>query len=175
MGESQRTSLLTQISYFWKQNHGNKVIKSTTTANCGQVVKEFLAEQRIPAALENQRSQRAQRRSKRRLPGGKVSFPTYQPLKKQKEQVQERIDSGEICIGKEICPTSYSRYTAHEGEIRQDNIQVNARKIPLIEIRKKLLDKHEELGLMRLHSNEYYTTLSTDIVKEKLLELREHI
>ena len=43
------------------------------------------------------------------------------------------------------------------------------------EIRKKLLDKHEELGLIRLHSNEYYTTLSTDVVKEKLLELHKHI
>ena len=174
------TNKLLQEAKSWQQGHqinwtqlGRKY--GLTTANCGQVVKEYLAEQGIPAALENQRSQRAQRRSKRRLPGGKASFSMYQPLKKQKEQVQERIDSGEISIGKEICPTSYSRYTAHEGEIRQDNIQVNARKIPLIEIRKKLLDKHEELGLMRLHSDEYYTALSTDVVKEKLLELHEHI
>ena len=87
-----------------------------TTANCGQVVKEYLAEQGIPAALENQRSQRAQRRSKRRLPGGKVSFPMYQPLKKQKEQVQERIDSGEICIGKKYFFQPHTPDTQHKKE-----------------------------------------------------------
>lgn len=53
--------------------------------NCGQVIKEYLAEQGIPAAQINQCKYKSPRRSKKRLPGGKVSFPMYKPVKKLKE------------------------------------------------------------------------------------------
>ena len=45
-----------------------------TTPNCGQIVKEYLAEQEISAACICQRSQRSQRRPKKRLPGGRYPF-----------------------------------------------------------------------------------------------------
>lgn len=51
--------------------------------NRGQVIKEYLAEQGIPATQIKQR-RRAQGRSKKRLSGGKVSFPMYKPLQKLK-------------------------------------------------------------------------------------------
>ena len=109
-----------------------------TTPNCGKIIKEYLAEQGIPAACVDQCTQRAQRRSKKQLPGGKVSIPMYQPVKKIKQQVQERIISGEICIGDEIVPTTHTRYIVQEGEIREETIEVTARKIPLSEIRHSL-------------------------------------
>lgn len=53
-----------------------------TTPNCDQIVKEYLAEQGIPAACICQQSQISQRRPKKLLPGGKVSFPMYKPIKR---------------------------------------------------------------------------------------------
>ena len=62
-----------------------------TTPNCGQVIKEYLAEQGVSAACISQRTKRAQRRPKKRLPGGKISFPMYPPVKKLKQRVQDKI------------------------------------------------------------------------------------
>ena len=61
----------------------------------------------------------------------------YQPVKKLKQRVQGRINSGEICTGEGIATTTIPRYNfiAQDGEIRQETIEVNARKIPLTEIR----------------------------------------
>ena len=50
---------------------------------------------------------------------------------------------------------------------------MNARKIPLTEIRRRLLQEHEQLGLIRAHPDEYYTTLSREQVEKRLLELHE--
>ena len=106
-----------------------------TTPNSGQVIKEYLAEQGITAACEYQRTQRAQRRPKKQLPGGKVSFPMYQPVNTLKQRVQGKINSGEICTGEGIATTTIPRYIAQDG---QEMIEVNARKIRLTEIRKRL-------------------------------------
>ena len=45
-----------------------------TTPNRSQVVKEDLAQHRIPAALQKRQ---VVRRSKLKLPGGEISYPTH--------------------------------------------------------------------------------------------------
>ena len=98
----------------------------------------------------------------------------YQPIKKLKMQAQERIDSGETCIGAEIVPTTYPRYTA-QGEITQESNVVTGRKIPLTKIRQKLLEKHEDLGLIRLHSDEYYSTVKIPMYTSIKFQYRHNI
>ena len=141
--------------------------------NRGQVIKEFLAEQGIPAAHINQCKHRAPRRSKKRLPGGQVSFPMYSPVKKVKERVIKKIDSGEIKIGREVVQTTYSRYIAQQGQLTQEKVEVYARKIPLLEIREKLLQKHEQLSIIRNDPDTYFATLPEEAVKARLVELHE--
>lgn len=75
---------------------------------------EFLAEQGIAAAKTTERSSRAPRRSKKRLSGGVVSFPVLAPVKKIKEKVREKVDSGEIYVGEEVVQTSYTSYTTNK-------------------------------------------------------------
>ena len=72
----------------------------------------------------------------------------YQPVKTIKQQVQERITCGDINIGENILITSYPRYVERGGEIREETIKATAQKIPLIDIRKKLLKIHEDLGII---------------------------
>lgn len=80
-----------------------------------------------------------------------------------------------MCIGKEVVQTAQYRYTVHQGELWQESTEVYARKIPLLEIRKRLLTHHEELGILRQHPDEYYASLSDEEVKTTLTELHEAI
>ena len=70
-----------------------------------------------------------------------MSFPMYHPVLKLKEKVAEKIESGEISVGIESVKTTESRYTTHEGELMQQSSDVIAHKIPLCEIRQRLLAK----------------------------------
>ena len=99
----------------------------------------------------------------------------YQPVKKLKQRVQEKITSGSISIGEEIVTTTHLRYVVQQGEIRQETAEVSARKIPLIDIWRRLLEKHEQLGLIREHPDEYYATLSEEELQQRLFELHEQV
>jgi len=88
-----------------------------TIANRGQVIKEFLSQHDIPAVCTQQRPNRAPRRSKKKLPGGRVSFPMHQPVCKQKQKVANKVTSGEIQIGREIVQTTYSSYTTDSSTL----------------------------------------------------------
>lgn len=74
-----------------------------------------------------------------------------------------------------VVQTPCSRYTAHEGELRQESTDVYACKILLLEIRERLLQKHEEIGILRNHPDEYYATLPEETVKATLRELHESV
>lgn len=106
--------------------------------NRGQVIKEYLAEQGIPATQIKQR-RRAQGRSKKRLSGGKSLSPCTNLCKNLKDDVDKRIQSVQINL---CVTTTQTKYTTHEGKMIQESSEVNAGKIPLLEIRKKLLKKH---------------------------------
>ena len=87
-----------------------------------------------------------------------MSFPMYQTALHIKERVKEKIESGDICIGTQCVNTTESTYKTHLGDLIQkstDITDITTRKIPLQEIRQRLLDKHENLGIIRQHPGEY--------------------
>lgn len=143
-----------------------------TTANRGQVIKEFLAEKGIPTACTAERTNRAPRRSKKKLTGGHMSFPMYQPVAVQKKKVSMKIESGEIHTGVEIVPTSYSADKA-SCSIIQQTTHITARKVPLISIRKKLLIKHEHQRLVRQYTDEQFENLSEEELRLRLKKVHE--
>ena len=146
-----------------------------TTANRGQVIKEYLAEQDISPAQADERTSRAPRRSKKKLPGGQVSFPMYRPVAIQKDKVSQKMNSGEIQSGVDVVPTSFSTYLADKtsGSIVQQTTNITARKIPLIDIRRKLLLKHESQGFIRQMTDEQLDSLSEEELRSKLKQLHE--
>ena len=71
-----------------------------------------------------------------------------------KKELLHKVQSGELVEGIPVVPTSVSsfKYTnsnSDHDEVVEINSTVYARKIPLRSIRKKLLEKHEKLGLIR--------------------------
>ena len=77
-----------------------------------------------------------------------MSFPILAPVSKIKDNVREKIDSGEIYSGEEVIKTYTSYTTNKENEIEAKQKHVFARKISLSHIRKELC-KHEHMGLIR--------------------------
>ena len=114
-----------------------------TKANAGQSVKEFLRNHGIPAASVEQRIGHSLRRKRKVLPGG-IPFPMQRPSAFHKKDLPENI-------GVLIVPTSVPsfRYSKANNEVVDVTSTVHARKIPLLDIRRKLLEKHEQLGVIR--------------------------
>ena len=76
------------------------------------------------------------------------------------------LEEGKLELGDPIEPKQYKFMVLRKGEIKQDVFTVSGRRFPLLKLRKKLLEKHEKLGLMREHSEEYLNSLSRgDIIK----------
>ena len=144
-----------------------------TTPNRGQVIKEFLKEQNIPAAKVAQRTARAPRRAKKRLRGGRTSFPMYQPVSHYRQRIRAQIASGKINIGEEVAKSTYTRYSVDKSNhtLAIEGVEVSARKFSLLKIREKLLIKHQEMKLIRDQPDEYFDTLSAEQVKLRLKEL----
>lgn len=91
-------------------------------------------------------------------------FPTKMH---EKEKVKERISSGEIAIGNEVVQPSYNKYSINPDTqaIQLNRVSFSARKIPINQIRERLLQKHEELGVIRKNSDDYYALLSEEEIK----------
>jgi hypothetical protein len=79
-----------------------------TDDNGGQIIKEFLAEYNIAAAMTV--SSQVVRRHKLRLPGGEISYPTHATVKFQKNGLQKRLDEGEYYMGDPISNAEYTVY-----------------------------------------------------------------
>ena len=109
----------------------------------------FLRSHDIPAASKNQQNGRLFRRKRKSLPGG-VPFPMKRHSAVYKKELIEEVQSGKISEGIPVVPTivpSFS-YNSAENEVSETTSTVSA-KISLFEVRKKLLEKHESLGLIR--------------------------
>ena len=77
--------------------------------NGGQLVKEILADQGVPAALKTTRQNRAPRRSKLTTKNN-VAFPMYAPVTQHKQILSQKISDGDVLLGKEISETPHFRY-----------------------------------------------------------------
>ena len=143
--------------------------------NGGQMIKEAFKQHGIPAANEPQREKRKQRRRRKTLPGN-IPFPMQLCPRILKAQLKKEIEKGTILIGEEVVPTQYTSYKVNTGEklITEEKYQVKAQKIPLLEIRRRLLKHHEELGLIRNKPDEYYDKLTIDEQRLQLKALGEN-
>ncbi len=97
------------------------------------------------------------------------------PVQYHKKQLSAKVESGEILTGREVVETTCSRYKVNKDDhsITETTTTFCARKIELLDIRKKMLSKHEKMGIIRNCSDEYFDSLSDVMVKSRLKELGE--
>ena len=164
--EANKENLL-QVAKSWppeKDINWSKLAREYGLAvpNGGQIVKELLAEHDIPAALINLRPTRAKRRCLKRIGSSGVTFPMFPTVKQERQKVSNKIQNQEIDIGEKVVPSSYKNFTVNSQtlQVQENTVLFTARKISLISIRKKLLERHESLGIVRYSSDEYFDNLS---------------
>ncbi|KAK3735229.1 hypothetical protein QZH41_008432 [Actinostola sp. cb2023] len=146
--------------------------------NGGQIVKEWLVSHGVNVTrFETKRKQSTDvspiiRRKKRKGRGGEISVPTEVSPQKLKEQLKEKIKSGEYTVGEMIVPQKYEKLILTKDlKIEKIEFETEGRKTPLMDIRKNMLKKHKEY--MRDHSDSYYNEMNEYDIKEKLKELNE--
>lgn len=146
------------------------------TSNRGQVIKEFLKGENIPATFAVQRPTNTPRRPKKKFKRG-TALPMHKPIAYQKQRIKEKMQRGELTVGQEVVTSEYSRYRLDSTSniIVEEKDRICARKIPFLEIRQKLLKKHEELGIIRGQPDVYFDTMPIEEVKHQLQKLSEPI
>ena len=138
-------------------------------SNGGQILKEFLKVHEIPVAVLDQKESRSCRRKRKVLPGG-IPFPMPRPIDHLKKQMEEKIEKGEILVGKKVVESAYTKCVVDTASksITEHTTEFSARKICLSDIRRKLLEKHEQLGIIRNNSDEYFESLCESEIKVSL-------
>jgi len=77
-------------------------------------------------------------------------------------------------LGEIVAPKSYQKLTLDSnGTLKKECFTVSGRKIPLLEIRKNLLPEHEEMGLVRDHSEAHYEAMTYKELEIRLKEIGE--
>ena len=62
------------------------------------------------------------------------------------------IENGLLLIGEPCSPYTVTKYISKQGSIVEESLEVSGRKIPMQELRQRLLNKQEQF--MRLQSSE---------------------
>ena len=96
---------------------------------------------------------------------------THTKKKKQgqnKEDITAAITEGRYHFGKECEGTVLCRYVCSNGTVEEQELHIQSRKIPLLEVRQSLLERHDKAGLMRQHVRtlEEYASMDRDIISE---------
>ena len=135
--------------------------------NAGQIAKEFAEAQGIDISTATRKP--AKRSSKRRLPGSEVSIPCNPPLSSIQAEISSKISSGRFVLGEECAPYTITKYKPVNGKLSPHDTTVHARKVPLKQIRERLLKKH--LKYMRLTPSSTINAMTRPQLTEKLQSL----
>ncbi|XP_057308110.1 uncharacterized protein LOC130645997 [Hydractinia symbiolongicarpus] len=72
--------------------------------------------------------------------------PTFEKIK---EEILKKIESGDILLGSLVEPKKYKKAVIKNGVIFNEEFTVSGRCIPLSDIRRKIFEEHQSLGIMR--------------------------
>ena len=91
-----------------------------------------------------------------------------------KKQLFSQVQSGDLVQGVNVVPTSVPSFTFSKSDkaVSQTTTTVFAKKIPLLDIRKKLLEKHERLGIVHAPTLlESQSRAGNDVVRSRYLKV----
>ena len=142
--------------------------------NDGQVLKAYLSSKGVDVDRFQLSSTPRIKCKRKRGPGGEITLPTTATIKEVNEAIKQRVTGGFYTVDELIVPKQYSKVTlTQDGQLKTDFFHVEGRKIPLYDIRQRLLAKQQELGLLRARQQSEYTTMPIEDVRSRLAILNE--
>jgi hypothetical protein len=136
-----------------------------TGRNRGQIVKEFAMEIGIDVQKCDKRASNQRVRARKlKLPGAGITVPTHRSVEGIKEDWAKMISEGQLTLGELCAPYTLKKNVIVNERLTTREEIVYGRKVPLISIRQKLLEKHEPH--MRLHTDDELNNMT----KEDLLK-----
>ncbi len=139
--------------------------------NGGQVVKEFCEASGIEvAAISGSTPHRRNRAAKKRLLGGEISSPALPPPSTIKDELKNLMEGGRFLLGEACAPYTLRKSKTKAGVVEVYDLQVQGRKIALIDLRQKLLERQKKY--MRLLSDSDIDKLTTNEAIEVLRVMR---
>ena len=151
------------------------VSEKTTVGN--MVVKEFLSKNDVNLEIFRpfRKKNPLPRRQLSKTFGGEITTPVPRTSAAIRETLRKKIANREYHLGEIIAPKTYQKLTLDSnGTLKKQCFTVSGRKIPLLEIRKTLLAKHKELGLVRDHSEAHYEAMTNEELETRLKEIGEY-
>ena len=70
-------------------------------------------------------------------------------------------------------PQTFKKVILKDGHVTTEPFTVSGRKIPLSDIRERTLKEHEQLGLIRAYTDEYYDAMTREEIIKRLKQLGE--
>ena len=140
-----------------------------TNRNAGQIVKEYATKRGLDTTkLEKNVSAPRIRPRRSKLPGGEISSPALPSIDTIKNERDKMIANGQLQIGEPCAPFTLMKYkTTQTGTVVKKQLTVEGRKIPLLEIRSRLLREQEQY--MHLNSDAEIQAMTAEEIYKKLL------
>ena len=106
------------------------------------------------------------------VPGAtRISIPIEETNECLNKKLKESIANGTYLIGNLIVPQKFEKTVLRNNKIIVEEVEIRGRKIPMAEIRKKMLKNHREY--MRLRSNAEFSEFTREKITEELKQLNE--
>ena len=137
------------------------------------MLKEFARKNGLDTyALDGLAENRRTRAKKLKMPGNEISMPCTSTTQMVKEKWAADIEDGTYSIGIDCAPKEMTVVTCRDGEVVEQPVTIYSRKVPMNEIRQRLLKNQEKY--MRLQTDEQVDALSKDEAIKFLKQNQEH-
>lgn len=137
-------------------------------------MKEFAQHNGIDVVqLDHREPNTRMRRRKLRLPGNSISAPVHTTVEGIKDEWSNMIRTGELSVGEECTPHIITKYSTAGGDLTAKTTTVYGRKVPMLDLRQKLLKKHEEY--MHLHTDQQLADMNGEALQRELLKRKIQI
>ena len=143
-------------------------------SNGGQIAKEYLLHREkegFSFTCHNKEIKTNIRRGKKRILGHGVAMPCEPSPKYLRKELSAEIFNKNISLGHAINIQTYVKIKIIDNKPEKVEFTVEGRKHTMLELREKLLKKHEKY--MRLNSDDYFDNLTQAEVQTKLSMLDE--
>ena len=102
-----------------------------------------------------------------KFPGGKISQPMFKPSMTHKKEIERKIIDGEINIGIPITPIQCTTYKIDNDSktVIEETSTIHGHHIPMIDIRRTLLNRHETLGIVRVYTDDEIDSMGDTCIK----------